>query len=84
MGYASGHLTSVSLLTHRPLPSAALAARVTSVRGREVYKLGHAPGGCDHCQDRITGIMERMPCLMFGDGRGLRVQPIRPRPSKLP
>jgi hypothetical protein len=35
MEYASGHLKSVSFLTHRPLPSAAPAAQVTPVRGRE-------------------------------------------------
>ena len=60
MGYALGHLKFVSCITHRPLHSAGLATRVTPVRGREIYKMGHAPGVCDRCQDRITALLERL------------------------
>ena len=65
MGYALGHLKFVSCITHRPLHSAGLATRVTPVRGREIYKMGHAPGVCDRCQDLITDAMSPK-----GAGRG--------------
>jgi hypothetical protein len=45
MGDASGHLKSVSFITHRPLPSYGITSRITPVRGWNGDKVGHAPGG---------------------------------------
>jgi hypothetical protein len=64
MGYALGYLKFVSCITHRPLHSAGLATRVTPVRGREIYKMGHAPGVCDRCQDLITYAMSPLAWLL--------------------
>jgi hypothetical protein len=56
-GYTSGHLKSVTVITHRMLLSVGLAARVTPVHGQSGDKMGHPPCWRDCRQDLITAFM---------------------------